>query len=111
MTFMFMLIILGSTHPKATARFAGIAIGLALTLIHLISICYQHFCKSCQEHKPGFICNGLGNITTWVIYYSPDCRSLAGRCWRSIDKIIRYEKNYQLPIYCRMLPGWMQQQA
>lgn len=38
MTFMFMMIILGSTYEKAPAGFAGIAIGLALTLIHLISI-------------------------------------------------------------------------
>lgn len=38
MTFMFMLIILGSTYEKSPAGFAGIAIGLALTLIHLISI-------------------------------------------------------------------------
>ncbi|MEO1436637.1 MAG: aquaporin Z [Bacteroidota bacterium] len=38
MTFMFLLIILGATHEKAPAGFAGIAIGLALTLIHLISI-------------------------------------------------------------------------
>ncbi len=38
MTFMFMLIILGSTYEKAPSGFAGIAIGLALTLIHLVSI-------------------------------------------------------------------------
>jgi aquaporin Z len=38
MTFMFLLIILGATDKKAPAGFAGIAIGLALTLIHLISI-------------------------------------------------------------------------
>ncbi|MBK6828228.1 MAG: aquaporin Z [Chitinophagaceae bacterium] len=38
MTFMFLLIILGATDSKAPAGFAGIAIGLALTLIHLISI-------------------------------------------------------------------------
>jgi len=38
MTFMFLLVILGSTDSKAPAGFAGIAIGLALTLIHLISI-------------------------------------------------------------------------
>ncbi|GAB7086822.1 aquaporin Z [Marinifilum fragile] len=38
MTFMFLLIILGATHSKAPAGFAGIAIGLGLTLIHLISI-------------------------------------------------------------------------
>ncbi len=38
MTFMFLMIILGSTYEKAPAGFAGIAIGLALTLIHLVSI-------------------------------------------------------------------------
>jgi aquaporin Z len=38
MTFMFVLIILGSTYPEAPAGFAGVAIGLALTLVHLISI-------------------------------------------------------------------------
>lgn len=38
MTFMFLLIILGATDAKAPAGFAGLTIGLALTLIHLISI-------------------------------------------------------------------------
>lgn len=38
MTFMFIIVILGATHQRAPVGFAGIAIGLALTLIHLISI-------------------------------------------------------------------------
>ncbi len=38
LTMFFLLIILGSTYVKAPEGFAGIAIGLALTLIHLISI-------------------------------------------------------------------------
>jgi aquaporin Z len=38
MTMMFLLIILGSTDRRAPAGFAPIAIGLGLTLIHLISI-------------------------------------------------------------------------
>lgn len=38
MTFMFLLVILGATSPRAPAGFAPLAIGLALTLIHLISI-------------------------------------------------------------------------
>ena len=38
MTFMFLIIILGATHSKAPKGFAGLAIGLCLTLIHLISI-------------------------------------------------------------------------
>lgn len=38
MTFMFLIVILGATHKNASAGFGGMAIGLALTLIHLISI-------------------------------------------------------------------------
>ena len=38
MTFMFLIVILGATDKRAPQGFAPIAIGLALTLIHLISI-------------------------------------------------------------------------
>jgi len=38
LTFMFLMIILGSTDSRAPQGFAPIAIGLGLTLIHLISI-------------------------------------------------------------------------
>ncbi|MBN9285873.1 MULTISPECIES: aquaporin Z [Flavobacterium] len=38
MTFIFLIVILGATDERAPKGFAGIAIGLALTLIHLISI-------------------------------------------------------------------------
>jgi aquaporin Z len=38
LTFFFLIIILGATHGDASIGFAGVSIGLALTLIHLISI-------------------------------------------------------------------------
>jgi aquaporin Z len=38
MTMMFLIVILGATDKRAPAGFAPIAIGLCLTLIHLISI-------------------------------------------------------------------------
>jgi len=38
MTFMFLIVILGATDDRAPKGFAGLAIGLMLTLIHLISI-------------------------------------------------------------------------
>lgn len=38
MTFIFLLVILGATSDKAPKGFAGLAIGLCLTLIHLVSI-------------------------------------------------------------------------
>ena len=38
LTAIFVVVIMGSIHGKAPAGFAGISIGLCLTLIHLISI-------------------------------------------------------------------------
>lgn len=38
MTFMFVIIVLGATDSRAPKGFAGVAIGLALTLIHLVTI-------------------------------------------------------------------------
>jgi len=38
LTFIFLIVIFGSTHKKAFDSFAGIAIGLSLTLIHLVGI-------------------------------------------------------------------------
>ena len=38
LTFIFLMVILGATDRRAPAGFGGVAIGLALTLIHLISI-------------------------------------------------------------------------
>jgi len=38
MTFIFLIVILSSTHSKAPSGFAGLAIGLTLTIIHLVSI-------------------------------------------------------------------------
>ena len=37
-SFFFLILILGATHSKAPKYLAGLAIGLGLTLIHLISI-------------------------------------------------------------------------
>ena len=48
MTFMFLLIILGATDEKAPKGFAGLAIGLALTLNK--HTCYKHVCKPCKKH-------------------------------------------------------------
>jgi aquaporin Z len=38
LTFIFLIVILGATDERANGKFAGLAIGLCLTLIHLISI-------------------------------------------------------------------------
>ena len=38
MTFFFLIVILGATNKRAPQAMAGVAIGLALTLIHLVTI-------------------------------------------------------------------------
>lgn len=38
MAFGFLLVIIGATHSRAPSRFAGIATGLALPLVHRVSI-------------------------------------------------------------------------
>ena len=55
LTFFFLIVILGATSAGAPAGFAGLAIGLTLTLIHLIrSRWHQHLgSKSRAQHRPG----------------------------------------------------------
>ncbi|MCL5406297.1 MAG: aquaporin Z [Deltaproteobacteria bacterium] len=50
LTFMFLMIIMGSTHGNAPKGFAPIAIGLGLTLIHLIGI--EELCSKSSRNSP-----------------------------------------------------------
>ena len=75
MTMMFLFIILSVTHKNAPSGFAGLAIGLCLTLIHLISYpCHQHFGQSCKKSWRCNLCRGLGISTTLAILGCPNCR-------------------------------------
>src|SRR5215475_3944080 len=61
MTFGFLFVILGSTHGSAPRGFAPIAIGLCLTLIHLISIPVTNYLgESRAQHRPGAVRRRLG---------------------------------------------------
>lgn len=72
MTFMFLIIILGSTHSKAPKGFAGIAIGLGLTLIHLVSIPVTNTSVNPARSTSQAIFNGdwaLGQL--WLFWLAP----------------------------------------
>ena len=57
LTFFFLFIIIGTTSKGAATGFAGIPIGLALTLIHLIiDPGHQHFGQPGAQHRPGAVC-------------------------------------------------------
>jgi aquaporin Z len=61
LTFMFLIVILGSTDKRAPKGLAPIAIGLCLTLIHLISIPVTNTSVNPAQHWAGDLCRWLGN--------------------------------------------------
>ena len=72
MTFMFLMIILGSTNARAPQGFAPIAIGLALTLIHLISIPVTNTSVNpARSTGPAFIVGGWALEQLWLFWLAP----------------------------------------
>jgi aquaporin Z len=72
LTFMFVLIILGSTDRRAPAGFAPIAIGLALTLIHLISIPVTNTSVNpARSTGPAIVVGGWALAQLWMFWVAP----------------------------------------
>lgn len=72
LTFMFLLIILGSTHGRVPAGFAPIAIGLALTLIHLISIPVTNTSVNpARSTGPALFAGGVALQQLWLFWVAP----------------------------------------
>lgn len=84
LTFMFLFIILGSTSDKAPAGFAPIAIGLGLTLIHLISIPVTNTSVNPARSTAAAIfadTAAMGQL--WLFWVAPIVGAvLAGLAWR-----------------------------
>jgi aquaporin Z len=72
MTFMFLLVILGATHQRAPVGFAGLAIGLALTLIHLISIPVTNTSVNpARSTGPAIFVGGWALQQLWLFWIAP----------------------------------------
>jgi len=72
MTFMFLLIILGATDERAPKGFAPIAIGLGLTLIHLISIPVTNTSVNpARSTGPALIVGGWALAQLWLFWIAP----------------------------------------
>lgn len=72
LTFMFLLIILGATGKKASPGFAPIAIGLALTLIHLISIPVTNTSVNpARSTGPAIFAGGWALEQLWLFWVAP----------------------------------------
>jgi len=72
MTMMFLFIIMGSTHGKAPVGFAPIAIGLGLTLIHLISIPVTNTSVNpARSIGPALFVGGWAISQLWLFIVAP----------------------------------------
>ncbi len=85
MTFMFLIVILGATHKRASAGFAGLAIGLALTLIHLISIPVTNTSVNpARSTGPALFVGGWAVEQLWLFWVAPIAGAvIAGVVWRA----------------------------
>jgi len=86
MTFMFVLIVLGATHPKAPKGFAGIAIGLGLTLVHLVSIPVTNTSVNpARSTSQAIFVGGWALNELWMFWVAPIVGAiLAGLVYRAL---------------------------
>lgn len=86
LTFMFLMIILGSTSERVPAGFAPIAIGLALTLIHLISIPVTNTSVNpARSTGPALFVGGVALQQLWLFWVAPIIgAALAGIAHKSL---------------------------
>lgn len=72
LTFMFLMIILGATDKRAPAGFAPIAIGLGLTLIHLIGIPVTNLSVNpARSTGPAIFVGGWAVQQLWLFWLAP----------------------------------------
>lgn len=72
LTFMFLMIILGATDRRAPAGFAPIAIGLGLTLIHLIGIPVTNLSVNpARSTGPAVFVQGWALMQLWLFWLAP----------------------------------------
>ena len=78
MTFAFLFVILGSTHGSAPKGFAPIAIGLGLTLIHLISIPVTNTSVNpARSTGPALFAGGWALQQLWLFWLAPIVGAIA----------------------------------
>ncbi|PTT70849.1 aquaporin Z, partial [Pseudomonas sp. HMWF007] len=79
MTAMFVIIILGATDKRAPAGLAPIAIGLALTLIHLISIPVTNTSVNpARSTGPALMVGGWAIAQLWMFWVAPLLGAVVG---------------------------------
>jgi aquaporin Z len=102
LTFAFLVIILGSTHTRAPQGFAPIAIGLGLTLIHLISIPVTNTSVNpARSTGTAVFAGGTPLLQLWLFWVAPIIGAIAAGAfyvWMSSDERIEPEITGEKPI-------------
>jgi len=79
LTFMFLFVIMGCTHSNAAVGFAGIPIGLCLTLIHLIGIPVTNLSVNpARSTGPAVFVGGWAIEQLWMFWLVPILGAAAG---------------------------------
>jgi aquaporin Z len=80
LTFIFLTVILGATSKAASAGFAGVAIGLTLTLVHLVGIPITNLSVNpARSTGPALFVGGWALAQLWLFWVAPLCGAvLAG---------------------------------
>jgi aquaporin Z len=72
MTFIFLVVILGATDARAAPGFAGLAIGLTLTIIHLVSIPVTNTSVNpARSTGPALFVGGWALEQLWLFWVAP----------------------------------------
>jgi aquaporin Z len=72
LTFIFLLVIFGATSPKADSKFAGIAIGLALAMIHMVGIPITGTSVNpARSLGPAVVMGGAALSQLWLFWIAP----------------------------------------
>ncbi|RJL02796.1 aquaporin Z [Paracoccus siganidrum] len=88
LTAFFLLVILGATHGRAPAGFAPIAIGLALTLIHLISIPVTNTSVNpARSTSQALFADGWALGQLWLFWVAPILGAVIGAAvWKAVGE-------------------------
>jgi aquaporin Z len=88
MTFFFLLVILGATNKNAPQALAGVAIGLALTLIHLVTIPVTNTSVNpARSTGPALFVGGWAIRQLWLFWLAPIIgAALAGVAYRFLGE-------------------------
>lgn len=103
LTFIFLLVIMGSTDTRAPAGFAPIAIGLALTLIHLISIPVTNTSVNpARSTGPALLEGGIALEQLWLFWLAPIAGGVLGG---TVYRVLGAEARTRPPIEGEALPA------